>query len=143
MMRDDTSLHQVLQNNIDCMLETNPGVVLKKWADEGWQQDEGVDVDETCLKYLALVLLDALSNKAQKIVLEMGCPALVASEGVQHMLPAAPESILARGLEIVREICGMEGAAAEGRLALGIRNNSIELRIEKSEALHIIHLPRF
>ena len=59
------------------------------------------------------------------------------------MLPAAPESMLARGLEILRELSGMEGATAKGVLSLGIRNDSIELTIEKSEALHIIRLPAF
>jgi hypothetical protein len=51
--------------------------------------------------------------------------------------------MLARGLEILRELSGMEGATAKGILSLGIRNDSIELTIEKSEALHIIRLPAF
>jgi hypothetical protein len=71
----------------------------------------------------------------------MGCPALLVSKDKEHMLPAAPESILARGLEILRDICGMEGSRAQGALVLGIRNDSLELKIEKSEAIHIIHLP--
>jgi hypothetical protein len=36
----------------------------------------------------------------------------------------------------------MEGARSKGTLSLGIRNDSIELEFEKSEALHIIYLPR-
>ena len=140
-MQDTQSSHQQLQQYIDCYLETNPSTALKQQDDDGWQGDSQVDTDETCLKYIALVLLDALEHKAKKIVLEMGCPVLVACNEEDYMLPAAPESMLARGLEIVRDICGMEGGRTGNILCLGIRNDSIELRIEKSKGFHIIELP--
>lgn len=140
-MKDTSSAHLSLQNLVDCYLETNPEDALKRWADNDWKVEKHEDTDEFCLKYLALVLLDAIESRAHKIVLERGCPVLIAGQGSEHMLPAAPESLAARGLEILRDICGMEGTRAQGTLCLGIRNNSLELRIEKSEALHIIYLP--
>ena len=140
-MQDTQSSHQQLQQYIDCYLETNPTTVLKQWDDDGWQGDSQVDTDETCLKDIALVLLDAMEHKAKKIVLETGCPVLVACREEDYMLPAAPESMLSRGLEIVRDICGMEGGRTEGILCLGIRSDSIELKIEKSKGIHIIVLP--
>jgi hypothetical protein len=142
-MKDATSAHQSLQNLISCYIETNPAEALKSWADKNWKVESFEDADEACLKYVALLILDAIDSRAEKIVLEKGCPALVAKKGSEHMLPAAPESMLARGLEILRELSGMEGATAKGVLSLGIRNDSIELTIEKSEALHIIRLPAF
>ncbi len=140
-MKDTGSDHAKLQGLIDCHLEINPKDALTQWADNDWKLDENVDSDEACLKYIALVLIEALENRAQKIVMEMGAPVLVVAAEGEHMLPAAPESILARGLEIMRDICGMAGARATGKLALGIRNDSLELDIEKSEALHIITFP--
>ncbi len=142
-MKDATSSHLALQNLISCYIETNPAEALKSWADKNWKVEDYEDMDEACLKYLALVLLDAIDSRAEKIILEKGCPVLVVTQGAEHMLPAAPESMLARGLEILRELCGMEGASARGILSIGIRNDSIELAIEKSEALHIIKLPAF
>ena len=142
-MKDATSAHQSLQNLISCYIETNPAEALKSWADKNWKVESFEDADEVCLKYVALLILDAIDSRAEKIVLEKGCPALVVKKGSEHMLPAAPESMLARGLEILRELSGMEGATAKGVLSLGIRNDSIELTIEKSEALHIIRLPAF
>ena len=142
-MKDATSAHQSLQNLISCYIETNPAEALKNWADKNWKVESFEDADEACLKYVALLILDAIDSRAEKIVLEKGCPALVVKKGSEHMLPAAPESMLARGLEILRELSGMEGATAKGVLSLGIRNDSIELTIEKSEALHIIRLPAF
>jgi hypothetical protein len=143
IMKDTISSQAMLQGLIDCYLETNPFEVLNQWADDGWNLDPNADADESCLKYLALIILDAFENSARKIVLEMGCPGLVVTEEGEHMLPAASESILARGLEMLREMCGMEGARAQSTLALGIRNDSLELKIEKSEALHIIHFPEY
>jgi len=141
-MKDVTSAHLALQNLISCYLETKPADALKSWADKDWKVEKHEDVDEASLKYLALIVLDAIESRAQKIVLEKGCPVLIAAPGGEHMLPAAPESMLARGLEMLREMCGMEGARSKGELSLGIRNDSIALAIEKSEALHIIYLPR-
>ena len=142
-MKDATSAHLSLQNLISCYIETNPAESLKSWADRNWKVESFEDADEACLKYIALLVLDGIDSRAEKIVLEKGCPALIVKKGSEHMLPAAPESMLARGLEILREISGMEGATAKGILSLGIRNDSIELTIEKSEALHIIRLPAF
>lgn len=140
-MRDVTSAHLALQNLISCYLETNPADALTSWADAGWKSSSNEDTDEAGLKYLALVVLDAIESRAKKIILEKGCPVLIAAPGSEHMLPAAPESMMARGLEMLREMCGMEGARSKGELSLGIRNDSITLEIEKSEALHIIYLP--
>ena len=141
-MKDTTNAHLELQNLVSCYLETNPADALKSWADRNWKTESHEDADEASLKYLALVLLDAIESRAQKIVLEKGCPVLIAAQGAEHMLPAAPESMLARGLELLREMCGMEGARSKSSLSLGIRNDSIDLEIVKSEALHIIYLPR-
>ncbi len=140
-MQDTQSSHQQLQQYLDCYLETNPSTVLKQWDEDGWQGDSQVDTDETCLKYIALILLDAMEHKAKKIVLEMGRPVLMACNEEDYILPTAPKSILARGLEIVRDICGIEGDRTGGILCRGIRSDSIELRIEKSKGVHVIELP--
>jgi hypothetical protein len=142
-MKDMSSPHTVLQGLLECYLETRPDELLRQWADTGWKSGGNVDIDETCLKYIALVLLDGIESRAEKIILEMGCPALVVAGKERHMLPPAPESMLARGLELVRDMCGLEGARGKGILCLGIKNDSIEILIEKSEALHILHLPQW
>lgn len=140
MIKVAASYHAVLQGYIDCFLQVNQREVLKQWADTGWQLDKDMEYDEACLKYIALVILDAIANRAHKILLEMGCPVLVAASGDSYMLPAANESMLARGLEIIREICGISGGRASGTLVLGIGNDSMELGIEKNAGLHVIIL---
>ena len=140
MIKDAASNHAILQGYIDCFLQTNQRKVLQQWADAEWTPDKDLEYDEVCLKYIALVILDAIANKAHKILLEMGCPVLVAAPGDSYMLPGAPESMLARGLEIIREICGISGGRAAGTLVLGIGSNSMELGIEKNAGLHVIIL---
>jgi hypothetical protein len=140
-MQDTQSRHQQLQQYIDCYLETNPSTVLRQWDDDGWQGDSQVATDETCLKYIALVLLDAMEHKAKKIGLEVGCPVLIICNDEDYILPAVPESMLSRGLEIVCDLCGMQRDRTGGILCLGIRCDSIELRIEKRRGIHIIELP--
>jgi hypothetical protein len=140
-MQETQSSHQQLQQYLDCYLETNPSTVLKQWDYDGWQGDSLVDTDKKGLKYIALVLLDALKHKAKKIGLEVGCPVLIICNDEDYLLPAAPESMLSRGLEIVHDICGLERDRTGGILCLGIRSNSIELRIEMKKGLHIIEFP--
>jgi hypothetical protein len=142
-MRESENSQKTLQGLLDCYLETRPDEVLRSWADNGWAPDPLATIDETCLKYITLVLLDSIESRAEKTILEMGCPALVDSGSEQHMLPPAPESMLARGLELLREMCGLEAAQGDGLLYLGIRNDSIELRLHKSEAPHIIYFPKW
>jgi len=45
------------------------------------------------------------------------------------------------GLELLRDMCVLKGAEGEAVLCLGIGNDSIELRLQKSEALQSIYFP--
>jgi hypothetical protein len=69
-MKDTTSAHLSLQNLISCYIETNPAEALKNWADKNWKVESYEDIDEACLKYIALVVLDAIESRAEKIVRE-------------------------------------------------------------------------
>ena len=140
-MRIRESPQQLLQQLLDCYAETSPDEVLRSWADAGWAPDQGAGIDEACLKYIALVLLDSIAHRARRTILERDCPALVDAGEETHMLPAAPGSLLSRGLELVREMCGLGLGSGRAELSLGLRDSSLELRIIKSEALHIVEFP--
>ena len=58
-----------------------------------------------------------------------------------YTLPKAPTHIIARGLEIIREISGLEGGKGKGTLSLGIRNDSLEVIIQKDAGLHVFNIP--
>lgn len=136
-MSESTSFHLRLQQQIDCQLEVNARQSLINWESLGWNEEPGTDSDEAPLKYLALVLLDALESKAVRINIDKDNGSTVYAD-TTYTLPKAPTSFIARGLEILRDISGMEGASSKGRIAVGLRSESLEIVIQKDGGLHTI-----
>jgi hypothetical protein len=134
------SPHLRLQQQIDCQLEIAPRPALETWEKEGWREEPGTDADEASLKYLALVLLDAIEERAVRLSIEKDQGVTVFADKT-YTLPKAPAHMIARGLEILREITDLEKPKGQGTLSLGIRNDSLELIIQKEAGLHIINIP--
>jgi hypothetical protein len=139
-MADTESPHLRLQQQIDCQLETNPREALSAWEKNGWKDEPGTDIDEAPLKYMALVMLDAIEERATRFTMDKDEGVSVHADST-YVLPKAPAHVIARGLEILREITGMQGGQAEGKLSLGIRNDSLELVIQKDRGQHTISIP--
>ncbi len=139
-MAEVESPHLRLQQQIDCQLEIKPRNALTEWEKGGWKEAPGTDVDEAPLKYLALVVLDAVEEKAVRLSVDKDEGVTVYADKTYN-LPKAPAHYIARGLEILREITGMEGGVAQGTLSLGIRNDSLDLIIQKERGKHIINIP--
>lgn len=139
-MADMDSPHSRLQQQIDCQLEVKPRPVLEIWEKAGWNEEPGTDGDEAPIKYLALVLLDAIEERAPRVSIDKDNGATVYGDET-YTLPKAPSHCIARGLEILRDIVGLEGAKGQGTLSLGIRNDSLELIVQKDAGLHIINIP--
>ncbi|MGO9121440.1 MAG: hypothetical protein ACLQPD_28005 [Desulfomonilaceae bacterium] len=139
-MADVESPHLRLQQQIDCQLETNAREALFAWEKSGWQDEPGTDIDEAPLKYVALVMLDAIEERATRFTMDKDEGVSVHADST-YALPKAPTHVIARGLEILREITGMQGGQAEGKLSLGIRNDSLELVIQKDRGQHTISIP--
>ncbi|MBI5248651.1 MAG: hypothetical protein HY912_04085 [Desulfomonile tiedjei] len=140
MVVDSESPHLRLQQQIDCQLEITPRPVLQAWERAGWNEEPGTDVDEAPLKYMALVLLDAIEEKAVRLSLDKDKGVTVYAD-TTYTLPQAPAHIIARGLEILREITGLHTASGQGTLSLGIRNDSLDLIIQKQAGQHVINIP--
>ncbi len=139
-MADIESPHLRLQQQIDCQLETNARESLSAWEKNGWQDEPGTDVDEAPLKYMALVMLSAIEERATRFTVDKDEGVSVYADST-YTLPKAPTHVIARGLEILREITGMEGGQAEGKLSLGIRNDSLDLVIQKNRGQHVVNIP--
>ena len=139
-MAQTESPHLRLQQQIDCQLEIMPRPVLLAWEREGWKEEPGTDADEAPLKYLALVLLDAIEERAVRMSIDKDEGVTVYGSST-YMLPKAPSFIIARGLEILREVTGIQGPSGQGSLSLGIRNDSLDLIIQKQAGRHIVNIP--
>lgn len=129
-----------LQQQIDCYLETKARLALEQWEKRGWNEDPGTDSDEAPLKYLALVLLDAIEERAVRLSIEKDRGVTVFGE-TTYDLPKAPSMFIARGLEILREITGLEVPKGQATLSLGIRNDSLNLIVQKDGGIHMINMP--
>ncbi len=139
-MPDIESSHLRLQQQIDCQLETEPRSALEAWQRAGWNEEPGTDVDEAPLKYLALVLLDAIENRAIRVAIDRDKGVTVYGEK-PYELPKAPPEYIARALEIVREIINLEKPAGKATMILGIRNDSLDVIVQKEGGLHIFNMP--
>jgi hypothetical protein len=139
-MPESENPHLRLQQQIDCQLEVKPRPALEAWEKENWKEEPGTDADEAPLKYMALVLLEAIEERAVRMSIEKDQGVTVYGDST-YTLPKAPAAIIARGLEILREITDLQVPKGEGTLSLGIRNDSLELIIQKEGGLHIINIP--
>lgn len=139
-MANTESPHLRLQQQIDCQLEVTPRNALETWEKIGWNEEPGTDGDEAPLKYMALILLDAMEERALRLAVDKDKGVTVYGDAT-YSLPKAPSHFIARGLEIMREITGIEGPTGRGILSLGVRNDSVEVIIQKEAGLHILNMP--
>ncbi len=139
-MQSSEGPQQRLQQQVDCQLEVKPRDALAKWEEEGWKETPGADSDEAPLKYLSLVLLEAIEERATRLSIDREEGVVVFADD-SYYLPKAPDEYIARGLELFREMIGMEGGQAQGTLSLGVRGESLELIVQKDAGKHIVTIP--
>jgi hypothetical protein len=124
-MRDMGTPHKRMQELCDCYAETDP---LKEMAMIGSDTDK----DEAALKWIALAVLHGVDRNARKISLERKADGsvFVRAEYRDIDLPAPGKEIGAKIVEAARQITHIEEKKGEIPLAIGIRDSSIEIRVE-------------
>lgn len=124
-MKEKRNLHLKVQEMCDCYATTNP---LKEMSVLGQDKDK----EEAALKWLALAALHGVETNAEEITLtrrEDG-KVVVTAEYREADLPTPGAEVGKKILEAVREITHIEGDKGKSALALGIRNDSLELTIK-------------
>lgn len=124
-MKEKRNLHLKVQEMCDCYATTNP---LKEMSVLGQDKDK----EEAALKWLALAVLHGVETNAEEITLtrrEDG-KVVVTAEYREADLPTPGAEVGKKILEAVREITHIEGDKGKSALALGIRNDSLELTIK-------------
>ena len=124
-MKAAANLHQKVQDLCDCFATNDP---LKEMSEV--QSD--TDLDEAALKWIALAVLHGINSNAKEITISKsaGDGVKVTAEYRKAELPSPGGPIGEKIIQAVREISHLEGSKAETTLALGIRNNSMELKIK-------------
>ena len=128
-MKEKRNVHLKVQELCDCYAANDP---LKEMSTLKSDQDK----EEAALKWLALAALHGVNSNAKKVSITRSKDGAVtvSAKYRESELPSPGSDIGARIIEAVREITHIEGGAGKSPLALGIRNDSIEIQVKmKSE----------
>jgi hypothetical protein len=124
-MKDERNLHQRVQEMIDCYATNDP---LKEMSEIGQE----ADLEEAAVKWLALAALHGVNAGAKKIELEVMADGGVEVEAKyrESHLPAPSPELARKVLEVMRGITHLEGDKGKEPLALGVRNDSLNLFVK-------------
>jgi hypothetical protein len=132
MERISRNYHARLQEMCDCYMETDYRREIEMMASES-----SVDVEEEALKYLALSILYATTEKAKKLSFKKreGEPKVTVKAEEKMELPTPPGEIADKIFEIMRSITHLEGEKGREPFSLGLRDGRMELgvRVKKDD----------
>ena len=124
------NLHAKLQEMCDCYMDTDYLPELKRAV-----TSTADDLEENSIKYLALAILEVLTQKAGKLKIKKKDKVTVeiTSSDEKITLPAPTGEMAGKIFEIVRSITHIEGDKGESELAFGLRNGRIDLTAKLSK----------
>jgi hypothetical protein len=130
-MKDKRNLHLEVQEHIDCFANTDP---LKEMS----EITKDTDKDQAALKWLALAVLHGINFNAKKISIRTAADgtATVQAKYREAELPSPGGEIGRNIVEAIRRITHFEGEKGKGPLALGLRNDNLEIGIKVKRDEH-------
>ncbi len=129
-MKDKRNLHLEVQEHIDCFANTDP---LKEMSEITKDRDK----DQAALKWMALAVLHGINFNAKRISLTTAPDGTttVQAKYREATLPSPGGEIGRNIVEATRRITHFEGDKGKGPLALGVRNDNLEIgvKVERDE----------
>jgi hypothetical protein len=124
-MKEKRNLHLKVQELCDCYATTDP---LKEMSALGQDQDK----EEAALKWLALAALHGVNDNADEITIRRDSKGQVKvlAKYRESELPSPGAEVGQKIMAAVREITHIEGDKGKTILSLGMRNDSLELKIK-------------
>jgi hypothetical protein len=124
-MKEKRNVHLKVQELCDCYATNDPLKEMSTIKNEG-------DKDEAALKWLALSALHGVNSNAETITITRSKDGDidVTAKYRESELPSPGSDIGAKIIAAVREITHIEGKKGKTPLALGIRNDSIEIQVK-------------
>jgi len=125
IMKEKRNVHLKVQELCDCYATNDP---LKEMS----VVKNSSDKDEAALKWLALASLHGVNNNAKEVSITRSKDGevRVTAKYRESELPSPGSDVGAKIMEAVREVTHIEGDEGKTPLSLGIRNDSIELRVK-------------
>ncbi len=131
-MKDERNLHLKVQELCDCFATTDPLREMSQISSDSGEE-------EIALKWLALAALHGVNSNARKITLsrsENG-NVRVTAEYRPSELPSPGADVGEQIFAAIREITHIDADKGKTRLALGMRDSSIDLEVKiKSKKAH-------
>ncbi len=124
-MKDERNLHLKVQELCDCFATTDP---LREMS----QIPSAAGEEDIALKWLALAALHGVNSNASKITLtrdEDGSVRVTAEYRLSE-LPSPGEAVGDKILAAIREITHIDEDKGKTKLALGMRDSSIDLAVK-------------
>ena len=130
-MKDKRNLHLEVQEHIDCFANTDP---LKEMS----EITKDTDKNQAALKWLALAVLHGINFNAKKISIRTAADGTttVQAKYRETELPSPGGEIGRNIVEAIRRITHFEGEKGKGPLALGLRNDNLEIGIKVKRDEH-------
>ena len=124
-MKEKRNVHLKVQELCDCYATNDQLKEMSTVKNEG-------DKDEAALKWLALSALHGVNSNAETITITRSKDGDidVTAKYRESELPSPGSDIGAKIIAAVREITHIEGKKGKTPLALGIRNDSIEIQVK-------------
>ena len=124
-MKEKRNVHLKVQELCDCYATNDP---LKEMS----VVKEDSDQEEAAIKWLALASLHGVNNNAKEVTLtrSKNGEVRVTAKYRETDLPSPGSEVGAKIMDAVREVTHIEGGKGKSPLALGIRNDSIELQVK-------------
>jgi len=125
MMKEKRNLHLKVQELCDCYATNDPLKEMSEIKGDG-------DKDEAAVKWLALAALHGVNDNAKEVTITRSPDGniKVTARYRESELPSPGPEIGEKIMNAVREITHIEGNKGKSPLALGIREDSIELKIK-------------
>ncbi len=119
--------HLKLQEMCDCYMETD---FLAKM--QGMSGIDSKDVEEDAIKYLALAIMYAITQKAEKLSFKKKGKELTATikNGSKEKLPVPDVAVLEKVIAIMRAILHMEEDKGEMDFSLGLRSGEVNVKVK-------------
>ena len=123
-MKEKRNLHLKVQELCDCYATNDP---LKEMSVVKNEEDK----DEAALKWLALAVLHGVNDNAREVTVSRTPDGQVSvtAKYRESELPSPGAEVGAKILDAVRQITHIEAGKGKSPLALGIRQDSIELQV--------------
>jgi hypothetical protein len=123
-MKEKRNLHLKVQEMCDCYATTD---YLKEMSRVPTEKSK----DEGALKWLALAALHGINQNASKVTIQRSADGVrVAAEYRETELPSPGKAVADKIFSSVREITHIDGDKGKTKLALGIRDSSVELEVK-------------